>query len=253
MCVRPHTHNATSHHVISESVFNLITLSHAWSSEGESGLLWQSMCCVTATGFIEHRPEACFYHTHMRAYMRTHTRTYARMHVHVEAGRNDKDLCAMTGGYVDRQGDKPSRQDYEAERVTNCMVHFHIANLWVDTSGRNSHVQSEPSRQSSQGNVLFIVAVIQCLPVVRWETCAVLNVDYNTPDRIFHNFIWFISHVHLDMTRQAICLSHSKRTNQISSLLIKRVGNSARLPIYMRGDTLMTVVLDQTLAKVWSR
>lgn len=192
----------------------------------------------------------CDGHRVYRAPTRSLLLPHMRTRAHAEAGRNDKDLCTMTGGHVDRQGDKPSRQDCEAERVTNCMVHFHIANLWVHTSGRNSHVQSEPSRQSSQGNVLFIVAAIQCLPVGRWETCAVLNVDYNRPDKTFHKFIWFISNVRLDITRQACFLSHSTRTNQISSLLIKRVGNSSRLPICMKGDTLMTVVFNQTLAKV---
>lgn len=91
------------------------------------------------------------YRAPTRSLLLQHTHTHGHTRVHAEAGRNDKDLCTMTGGHVDRQGDKPSRQDCEAERVTNCMVHFHIANLWADTSGRNSHVQSEPSRQKLTG------------------------------------------------------------------------------------------------------
>lgn len=93
-----HTYSATSHHVISESVFNLITLNHAWSSEGESGLLWQSMCCVTATGFPEHRP-AAYFNTH------THTHTVAW-------NTHDKDVCGETGqakSWTDKEWSQPDR------------------------------------------------------------------------------------------------------------------------------------------------
>lgn len=101
---------------------------------GESGLLWQSMCCVTATGFVEQRPEACFYHAHARTF------------------GDDGDLRTTTGGHVNRWGNKPSRQDREAAPLTNCALCFRIADLRADTTGRAfPSVQSRASGRTLAG------------------------------------------------------------------------------------------------------
>lgn len=87
-----------------------------------SQVCYDSRCAVwRPRGFQSTGQQPTLIHTH------THTHCGLK-HTWQRRVRGNR-----TGEIVDRQGMKPTRQDCQAEWVTNCMGHFHIANLWADT------------------------------------------------------------------------------------------------------------------------